>query len=236
LSLGPQAPFWAINSSVYLAPFYTRQAEVGAKYEPGQRILLTSAFFRMRAPFFYPKVLSAPDTFCPTVTEIGQCFEADGHETHDGIEIGAQGKAANWLRISATASGILATSDDSGTPAYNGKQVINQPRLKTAVFADIAIPRFAALHLSDFHLLPGWGYTGRKEATRDDLVSVGGHNLFNLGARYSPGGEQGRVSFRIFADNILDKRYWKDTGASYGDTFVHLGAPTTVRVSGQYRF
>jgi iron complex outermembrane receptor protein len=236
LSLGPQAPFWAINSSVYLAPFYTRQAEVGAKYEPGQRILLTTAFFRMRAPFFYPKVLSAPDTFCPTVTEIGQCFEADGHETHDGIEIGAQGKAANWLRISATAAGILATSDDSGTPAYNGKQVINQPRLKTAVFADIAIPRFAALHLSDFHLLPGWGYTGRKEATRDDLVSVGGYNLFNLGARYSPGGEQGRVSFRIFADNILDKRYWKDTGASYGDTFVHLGAPTTVRVSGQYRF
>jgi len=236
LSLGPQAPFWAINSSVYLAPFYTRQAEVGAKYEPGQRILLTTAFFRMRAPFFYPKVLAAPDAFCPTVTEIGQCFESDGHETHDGIEIGAQGKAASWLRLSASAAGILATSDDSGTPAFNGKQVINQPRLKTAVFADIAIPRFEGLHLADFHLLPGWGYTGRKEATRDDLVSVGGYNLFNLGARYSPGGEQGRVSFRIFADNILDKRYWKDTGASYGDTFVHLGAPTTVRLSGQYRF
>jgi hypothetical protein len=63
------------------------------------------------------------------------------------------------------------------------------------------------------------GVTGRKEATRDDAVSVGGYNLFNLGARYSPGGEQGRVSFRIYADNILDKRYWKDTGASYGDTF-----------------
>jgi iron complex outermembrane recepter protein len=236
LSLGPQAPFWAINSSVYLAPFYTRQTEVGAKFEPGQRILLTTAFFRMRAPFFYPKVISSPDAFCASVTEIGQCFEADGHETHDGIEIGAQGKATNWLRLSATAAGILATSDDSSTAAFNGKQVINQPRLKTAVFADIAMPRVAGLHLSDFHLLPGWGYTGRKEATRDDAVSVGGYNLFNLGARYSPGGEHGRMSFRIFADNILDKRYWKDTGASYGDTFIHLGAPTTVRLSGQYRF
>jgi iron complex outermembrane receptor protein len=221
---------------VYLAPFYTRQAEVGAKFEPGQRLLLTTAFFHMRAPFFYPKVIDSPDAFCTSVTEVGQCFESDGHETHDGIELGAQGKAASWLRISATAAGILATSDDSGTPGFNGKQVINQPRLKTALFADIALPRIAGLHLSDLHLLPGWGYTGRKEATRDDTVSVGGYNLFNLGARYSPGGEQGRLTFRIYADNILDKRYWKDTGASYGDTFVHLGAPTTVRLSGQYRF
>jgi iron complex outermembrane receptor protein len=43
------------NASDFLAPFFTRQAEVGAKYEPGQRILLTTAFFHMRAPFFYPK-------------------------------------------------------------------------------------------------------------------------------------------------------------------------------------
>jgi iron complex outermembrane receptor protein len=236
LSLGPQAPFWAINGSEYLSPFLTRQTEVGAKFEPGQRILLTAAFFRMRAPFFYPKVIDSPDSFCSSVTEVGQCFESEGRETHDGIELGAQGKAASWLRLSATAAGILATSDDTGTPAFDGKQVINVPRVKTSVFADIAMPHVAGLRLSDFHLLPGWGYTGRKEATRDDAVSVGGYNLFNLGARYSPGGEGGRMVFRIYADNILDKRYWKDTGASYGDTFVHLGAPTTVRLSGQYRF
>jgi iron complex outermembrane recepter protein len=238
LSLGPEAPFWTLNTpnSGYLAPFLTRQVEVGAKYEPGQRILLTTSLFRMRAPFFYPKVIDAPDATCTVVDSPGQCFEADGRETHDGIELGAQGKAASWLRLSATAAGILANSDDTGTPAFDDKQVINQPRWKTAVFADIAVPRIAGLRLSDFHLLPGWGYTGRKEATRDDAVSVGGYNLFNLGARYSPGGEQGRMTFRIYADNILDKRYWKDTGASYGDTFIHLGAPATVRLSGQYRF
>ena len=53
LSLGPQAPWWA--GSYFLAPFITRQAEIGAKYQPGQRILLSTALFRMRAPFFYPK-------------------------------------------------------------------------------------------------------------------------------------------------------------------------------------
>ena len=84
--------------------------------------------------------------------------------------------------------------------------------------------------------MPGWSYTGRKEATRDDAVSVPSYNLFNLGARYTPGGEQGRVTFRIFAENIANKRYWSDTGASYGDTFIWLGAPTTVRLSAHYAF
>jgi iron complex outermembrane receptor protein len=44
------------------------------------------------------------------------------------------------------------------------------------------------------------------------------------------------VTFSIFADNVLNKRYWKDTGASLGDTFLLLGAPTTVRLSVQYNF
>jgi iron complex outermembrane receptor protein len=163
------------------------------------------------------------------------CFESEGHETHDGVELGAQGKATSWMRLSASVAGIRAISSDTGTPAYDGKQVLNQPLWKTATFADIAPPRRFA-HLSDFHLLPGWSYTARKDATRDDRVSVGGYNLFNLGARYSPGGEAGHLTIRLFADNILDKRYWKDTGASYGDTFIHLGAPTTVRLSAHWNF
>jgi iron complex outermembrane receptor protein len=44
------------------------------------------------------------------------------------------------------------------------------------------------------------------------------------------------VTLRLYADNIADKRYWKDTGASLGDTFIHLGAPATVRLSAHYRF
>jgi len=231
LSLGQQAPFWTANGSQYLAPFMTRQAEIGAKYAPGQRILLTAAFFRMRAPFYYPKTLADADSFCPTGVDGDQCFEQDGHETHTGVELNAAGKPASWLRLTASVAAIQATSNDTTTPSYNDKQVINVPRVRTALFADMTVP-----HLRGFHLLPGWSYTDRKEATRDDLVSVPGYNLFNLGARYTPGGADGRMTFRLYADNITNKRYWKDTGASLGDTFIHLGAPTTVRLSAHYTF
>jgi iron complex outermembrane receptor protein len=220
LSLGPQAPFWA--GGFFLAPYYTREAEIGAKYEPARRILISIALFHMRAPFFYPK---------PIDDAGDQSFVSEGRETHNGVELNAQGKAAHWLRLDASIAAIHAISSDTGTPAFDDKQVINVPRIRTAVFADLDLPRMQGLHI-----MPGWSYTGRKEATRDDTVSVDGYNLFNLGARYTIGGEQGHMTLRLYADNITNKRYWKDTGASYGDTFVHLGAPTTVRLSAHYTF
>jgi iron complex outermembrane receptor protein len=229
LSLGPQAPWWVDNGSVFLTPFITRQSEVGAKYEHG--ILLTGDYFRMRQPFFYPKVIAGADVFCPGGNPGDLCFESEGHETHDGVELNAQGKAANWIQLSASATAMRAMSSDTGTPAFDNQQVINVPRFHATLFADVLVP-----HARGLHVMPGWSYTSRKEATRDDTVSVGGYNLFNLGARYSPGGENGRITFHLYTDNVLDKRYWKDTGASYGDTFIHQGAPTTVRLSAQYRF
>jgi iron complex outermembrane receptor protein len=221
LSLGPQAPWWVDNANQFLNPFFTRQAEIGAKYEPGQRILLTAALFHMRAPFFYPESDGSG----------GFIFVSQGRETHDGVELNAEGKAASWLRLTASAAAMNAISDGTGTAAFDNKQVINVPHLHTTASADLTLPR-----MRNFHLMPGWSYTGRKEATRDDLVSVPSYNLFNLGARYTPGGEGGRVTFRVYANNITDKHYWSDTGASYGDTFIWLGAPTTVRLSAHYTF
>jgi iron complex outermembrane receptor protein len=233
LSLGPQAPWWVDNANLFLNPFLTRQSEIGVKYDRYlQGLLVTGALFRMRQPFFYPKVIQAADNYCSSNVNAGDlCFEAEGRETHDGIELNAQGKAASWMQLSASLTAMRAISSDTGTPAFDNKQVLNAPHLRTTLFADLLV-----LKSRNLHVMPGWSYTGRKEATRDDAVSVPSYNLFNLGARYMPGGEKGHVTLRLYADNITDKRYWKDTGASYGDTFIHLGAPTTVRFSAHYTF
>ena len=155
----------------------------------------------------------------------------EGRETHNGLELNAEGKAAPWLRLTASAAALNAVSDDTGTPSFDNRQVLNVPHLHTTLFADLTAPRIRGLHL-----MPGWSYSGRKEATRDDAVSVPGVNIFNLGARYTSGGDQGRLTFRIYANNIADKRYWSDTGTSAGDSFLWLGAPTTVRLSVHYTF
>ncbi|MFP5276683.1 MAG: TonB-dependent siderophore receptor [Acidobacteriota bacterium] len=231
LSLGPQAPWWVDNGSQFLEPYNTRQIEAGAKYEPGQRILIAGDYFFMRAPFFYPQVLPGPNSFCPSGAPGDLCFVSQGRESHDGVELNAQGEAASWLRLHASVAGIHAISQNTGTPTYDNKQVINVPRFHSVVFADVSLRRFSGLYL-----MPGWSFTSLKYAMRDDSVSVPSYNLFNLGLRYTPGGEQGRITFRAYSTNITDKKYWSDTGASYGDTFVWLGAPALVRLSAQYRF
>jgi iron complex outermembrane receptor protein len=126
---------------------------------------------------------------------------------------------------------MRARGSDTGTPAFDDKQVINVPRAQATIFADVLVP-----HARGLHVLPGWSYTSSKEAARDDTVKAPGYNLFNLGARYTPGGEQGRVTLRLYAENVSNKRYWKDTGASFGDTFIHQGAPATVRLAAHYTF
>ena len=221
LSLGPQAPWWVDNGSNFLAPYNTRQVEIGAKYQPGTRILVTGDYFHMRAPFFYPESDGAG----------GFIFASDGRETHNGVELNAEGCAARWLRLNASLAGISAISQNSGTPSYNNQQVINVPRVHANVFADLSVP-----HAPGLYVMPGWNYSSLKYATRDDTVSVPGVNLFNLGLRYTPGGERGRATFRVYASNITNKKYWSDTGSSYGDTFVWLGAPALVRLSAHYTF
>ena len=221
LSLGPQAPWWVDNGSQFLAPFNTRQFELGAKYEPGSRILITCDYFHMRAPFFYPQSDGAG----------GFNFVSQGRETHNGVELNAEGRAANWLRLNASLAGLHAVSENTGTPSYDNQQVINVPRVHANVFADVTVK-----YLRGLYLMPGWNYSSSKEATRDDTVSVPGVNLFNLGLRFTPGGEHGRATFRVYANNLSNKKYWSDTGASYGDTFVWLGAPALVRLSAHYTF
>ena len=233
LSLGIQAPWWAANASRFLAPYNTRQVEAGAKYQPTQRVLLSGDIFRMRAPFFYPDDLRL-DSDCfgtPTSTSAPLCFLSQGHETHNGVELSAQGDAASWLRLTASVAAVHAVSSGSGTPAFNGKQVIDVPRLRTTVFADFAVRGIPGLHA-----MPGWILSSRNEATRDDTVSVPAWNVFNLGASYTPGGEQGRMTFHLYANNVTNKRYWSDTGANFGDSFLWLGAPATVRLEASYNF
>jgi len=155
LSLGPQAPWWADNDSIYLSSYLTRQSEAGAKYELDHRILVSGALFHMRAPFFYPRSVQGADSFCASnlnatgsddsVQPGDLCFESDGRVTHDGIELNAEGKAATWLRISGSAAAIRAISDNTGTPAYDNKQVLNVPHLRTALFADLLVPHARGL-------------------------------------------------------------------------------------------
>ncbi|MEO6921166.1 MAG: TonB-dependent siderophore receptor [Collimonas sp.] len=220
LTMGGQAPFWAENAYAFLAPTVSHQVEAGVKYEWRDELSLSAAIFQMTKPYEYPK----PDANGFTYTQ-------QGTETHRGIELSAAGQASKQLRLTASLALIQARAEDTGTPAYDGHQAINVPRLRAALYAAYTVPQVTGLTL-----LGGWQYSGSKVATREGNVDVPAYNLFDAGLRYKTSLSGHPTVFRLSVDNLFDKRYWKDVGEYFGDSYLHLGAPRTARLSVQYDF
>ncbi|EJL84957.1 TonB-dependent siderophore receptor [Herbaspirillum sp. CF444] len=222
LSMGTSAAFWASNYPTTLPPSVARQLEAGFKYDWSKDLSFTSAIFRMKKAYEYPQ----PDASGTTFTYVQQ-----GKETHTGIELGASGNVTRQLRLAAGVAFIQARADGTGTPAYDGKQAINVPRVRSAVYADYALASLPGLNLQG-----SWLYSGSKAATRDGSATVPAYHIFNAGLRYRTSMSGHATTVRLTVDNIFDKRYWKDTGESLGDSYLHLGAPRQARLTVQYDF
>jgi len=222
LSLGGQAPAWASNAYTILAPTISHQLEAGVKYDLNSRLSLNAALFRLSKAYEYAK---------PDDSAYGYTYVQQGTQVHTGLELGAVGKLSDRLQINASVAAIHAIAEDTGTAAYDGHQTINVPRLRAAFNADYALPALAGLNL-----LAGVQYSGRKAANREGSVEVPSATIFNAGVRHAitVGGQ--KIVTRLTVDNLFDKRYWKDVGESGGDSYLHVGAPRTARLSVQYDF
>jgi iron complex outermembrane receptor protein len=62
----------------------------------------------------------------------GFTFVQQGDEVHTGLELNAAGQLSDNLRLTASANLIQARAQDTGTPSYEGHQIVNVPRLRTA--------------------------------------------------------------------------------------------------------
>lgn len=222
LSMGTSAAFWEVNYPVTLPPSVARQLEAGFKYDWSDDLHFSAAIFRMKKAYEYPQ----PDATGTVFTYVQQ-----GTETHTGIELGMSGNVSRQLQLAASVALIQAHADGTGTPAYDGTQVINVPRWRAALYADYALKTVPGLSVQG-----SWLASGSKTATRDGIASVPSWQVFNAGLRYVTRLGGYPTTLRLNIDNVFDKRYWKDTGESLGDSYLHLGAPRLARLSMQFDF
>ncbi|MCY0389668.1 TonB-dependent siderophore receptor [Robbsia sp. Bb-Pol-6] len=222
LSLGDQAPVRATNAYAFLPPYTSRQIEVGAKYDWHDRISFTAALFTISKPFEYAQ---------PDDSANGYTYVQRGTERHDGIELGATGRATERLTLTASIAAIRARAEDTGTASYEGHQVINVPNLRAAFYGEYAVPG-----VTGFDLLGGVNFSGTKPANEEDTVRVPAYFVFNLGARYTTKIGGHKTVVRLSVDNLFNKYYWQDSGEQQGDAYLFLGAPRTARLSLTYDF
>ena len=221
LTLGTSAPFWVTNYPTILSPSVARQLETGVKYDVNPDLSLTAAVFRIRKAYEYQQP-NDDGTFT---------YVQQGRQTNTGIEFGANGKLTPRLQVGASVAVTRARASGTGTAAYDNQQAVNVPRLRSAVYADYAVPGIDGLNAQG-----SWLYSSSKPVTRDGSVSLPAAHVFNAGLRYQTKFGGHAATIRLNVDNVFDKRYWKDAGEYLGDSYVHLGAPRTARLSLQYDF
>ncbi|WP_425493824.1 TonB-dependent siderophore receptor [Dyella silvatica] len=220
LALGTQAPYWTANGGSFLPPLLSRQWETGLKYAVNDALQLDAAVFRIALPYQYAQ---------PDNTSQGFTFVQRGQQVNSGIELQANGRVSDSLHVIASISMINARAQNTGTPSYEGHQVVNVPKLRSSVYADYRLP-FA----TSWSLLGGWRYAAPNAATPSGRTRVPAYNLFDAGLRYRTRLNGHELSLRLSIDNVFNRFYWRDTGSSGGDSYLFPGAPRLARVSMSY--
>ncbi|NTV11498.1 MAG: TonB-dependent receptor, partial [Zoogloea sp.] len=119
---GDTAPTTADNASQSLAPYRSKEWEVGIKAALA-RLDWTAALFQVRRPFAFT---DAADNI----------FKAAGEQENKGVEVTLRGKATEDLTIFGSLTWLEPRMDDTASAATEGRQVVGVPRLQNNLLAE----------------------------------------------------------------------------------------------------
>lgn len=220
LSQGATAPATSTNPGQTLAPYESKQKEVGAKFDFG-KVRVTTAYFTTEKPRGFVNAAGA--------------FTSQGKEEHQGVELMTYGQLLPSLRVLGGVTWLDAKQKNTGNAATEDKQTIGIPN------------RQANLGLEwDAFMLPGLTFdarvitTGHVYANGENTQRLPGWTRLDIGARYATEIKGHLFTVRSRIDNVTDRDYWASAGGSASDTgnygYLVLGAPRTVTVSAQLDF
>jgi iron complex outermembrane recepter protein len=223
LQAGDLAPVGTLNSGASLAPYRSKEYELGYKVSLA-KIDFTAAIFRIERPF-------------ANIDSTDNVFKITGDQINKGLELSAVGEAVEGLTVYGGVTLLNARLEDTPVPATNDKIYVGAPKVKGNTLFEYRIP-----------FVPGlvgilnYQFSGPRAGNDTNTVTVAGYNLFDLGARYTSNIATLPVTWRLTVDNIADRHYWSTigpsnlTGTNTGNLLAHFGAPRTVLASASVSF
>jgi iron complex outermembrane receptor protein len=212
---GAIAPMQTTNEFQGLGPNRSHQVEFGVK-GMYNGMALSAALFRIRRGLEF--------------TNAANTFVRSGDETHEGVELSAQGKATRDLAYGVSFSGLHTRQEGTGDPTIDGKRVTDVPTWKSVAWAEYSVPQVPGLKVDG-----NWHWESRKAFDPENRVFVGGYHVFGLGSSYAFKTGFANVTLRARVDNLFDRFYWRDVTPDLGG-YLFPGAPRTYRVSAQFDF
>ncbi|MCT7614921.1 TonB-dependent siderophore receptor [Aliarcobacter butzleri] len=200
------------NEGQILAPYKSKQYEIGGKYTLNEKILLNGAIFRIEKANEYEK-----DT-TPKLT-----LTQDGEEIHQGIELGITGKVTDNLTIIAGGTLIDLSVEKVEDKALEGKKPINAASKMAKLYSEYEISQIKGLAITG-----GAYYTGKSYGDRANKDVLPSYTLYDAGLRYKTKLDKYPTTFNLNVQNLTDEVYWTRNNM--------LGDPRSVAFSMKMEF
>ncbi|MCP1438750.1 iron complex outermembrane receptor protein [Erwinia persicina] len=223
LQQGDTAPSGSTNAGSILAPYRSKQLEVGSKLAI-DKLLLTAALFRIDRPFAY-------------ATASGD-YAVDGSQRNRGLELMADGDVTDRLHLYGGMTWLDPRLRDTASPATSGRQIVGLARYTASLFAAYDLP---FLRGTDIH--GGMHYVGRRSTDNANDSWTGSYTTFDIGSSYTTRLFNTETIFRLDVTNLTNRHYWTNivpgglngySGAGYAS--AQLGEPRMAQLSLQLRF
>jgi iron complex outermembrane receptor protein len=223
LQQGDIAPAGTINAGEGLAPYRSKQEELGYKVELG-RLDLVADVFHIRRP--YPVVAA------------NEIYEVQGTQDNDGVELSARGAVTDNLTVFGGVTFLDPVVSHTGVPSTDDKQILGLSRYVGSMLLDYRIPALPGL-ATTLHVT----YDSSRYGDNANSYRVAGYTTTDLGIRYLTRLWNTAVTWNLTVDNITDRHYWAlitpagqngYTGAGAGNGL--LGAPRMVHADMQVEF
>jgi len=212
LAEGDTAPSTAANAGQQLAPYVSRQREVGLKFDGGTLLGSVAAFSTTK-----PRA----------VIDSNNVFRSAGEDRHQGVELMVFGRAVPGLNITGGFAWLAARQRETGVAGNNGKKVIGVPSAQLNLNIEWEIASLRGF-TAEARVIS----TGHSFADDNNTLVVPGWTRIDMGSRYGVRLANREIVLRLRVDNVAGRNYWASAGGYPQAGYLVLGAPRRITFSG----
>ncbi|WP_418178743.1 TonB-dependent siderophore receptor [Aliarcobacter lanthieri] len=188
------------NDGKTFDPLKSKQYEIGAKYSINQDLLLSTALFRIE------KANNMTEYFANNGNGKTQITTQDGEQINEGVEILLTGKATDSLTLMGGFNYVKPKVEKATNKALEGKEATNVAKYQAKMYAEYRLPIEPKIYLNG-----GVYYTGTQWVDSANTEKLDAYTTVDFGARYETKLDGYDTTFRIYASNITNEKYWANT-------------------------
>ncbi|WP_279628804.1 TonB-dependent receptor [Vreelandella nigrificans] len=213
LSQGATAPITAANAGEVFEPYKTRQKEIGVKLDLGEFAHTFSLY-----------EITRPSSYTDPVTNI---FSFGGEQRNRGAEWSFFGSPLPSMRLMGGIAYVDPKLTQTAGGINQGNQATGIPDLQAKLGTEWDVPASQGLTL-----MANATAMSEQYINADNSLSVPGHTIYDVGARYTTNISSHPLTLRANINNVTNKAYWGMPLLSS----LALGAPRTFMLSATLDF